>query len=64
MAKVVVIDDEPNIRTFLDMLLRPQGYDVLLVDNGWRGLQLYRQEHPDVILLDLNMPELDGITVL
>jgi len=65
MAKVLVIDDEPGIRSLLDMLLRPQGYyDVILADNGWKGLQLYRQEHPDVILLDLKMPELDGVTVL
>ena len=64
MAKVLVIDDEPNVRTLLDMLLRPKGYDVMLADNGWTGLQLYRQEHPDVILLDLKMPKLDGLTVL
>lgn len=64
MAKVLVIDDAPNVRTLLDMLLRQQGYDVVLAENGWKGLQLYRQKHPDVILLDLNMPELDGVTVL
>lgn len=64
MATVLVIDDAPNIRTLLDLLLRQQGYDVVLADNGWTGLQLYRQKHPDVILLDLNMSELDGVTVL
>ena len=64
MAKVLVIDDEPNVRTLLDILLRQEGYDVILADNGWTGLQLYRQEHPDLILLDLNMPEFDGVTVL
>ena len=64
MAKVLVIDDAPNVRTLLDMILRHHGYDVVLADNGWKGLQLYRQKHPDVILLDLNMPELDGVTVL
>ena len=64
MAKVLVIDDEPNVRTLLDILLRQEGYDVILADNGWTGLQLYRQEHPDVILLDLKMPGLDGVTVL
>ncbi len=64
MGKILVIDDQPNVRALLDMLLRQQGYDVVLADNGWKGLRLYRQEHPDVILLDLNMPELDGVTVL
>ena len=64
MAKILVIDDQPNVRAFLDILLRQQGYDVVLAENGWKGLQLYRQDHPDVILLDLNMPELDGVTVL
>lgn len=64
MAKILVIDDTPNVRVLLDILLRQQGYEVVLADNGWMGLQLYRQQHPDVILLDLNMPELDGVTVL
>jgi DNA-binding response OmpR family regulator len=64
MAKILVIDDEPNVRTLLDMRLRHQGYDVLFADSGRKGLQLYRQEHPDVIVLDLRIPELDGITVL
>ncbi|HXT67184.1 MAG TPA: response regulator [Nitrospiraceae bacterium] len=64
MAKILVIDDEPNVRTLLEMRLRQQGYDVLFADNGWKGLQLYRQEHPHVIVLDLKMPELDGITIL
>ena len=64
VAKILVIDDEPNVQTLLDMRLRQQGYDVLFADNGWKGLQLYRQEHPHVIVLDLKMPELDGVTVL
>jgi len=64
MAKILVIDDAPNFRAILDILLRGNGYDVLLADNGRRGLELYRHEHPDVITLDLNMPGLDGIAVL
>ena len=64
MAKILVIDDAPNVRALLGMRLRYQGHDVLFAENGWKGLQLYRQEHPDVILLDLNTPELDGVTVL
>lgn len=64
MVKVLVIDDEPEARVLLDIHLRHRGYDVILAGDGWKGLQLYQQEHPDVILLDLNMPELDGFTVL
>jgi len=64
VAKILVIDDEPHVRALLEMRLRHQGYDVLFADNGWKGLELYHQEHPDVIVLDLRMPELDGVTVL
>ena len=64
MAKVLGIDDEPNMRTLLDMLLRSKWHDVMLADNGWTGLQLFHKERPDVILLDLNMPKLDGVTLL
>jgi DNA-binding response OmpR family regulator len=64
MAKVLVVDDEPNVRILLDMRLRHHGYDVLFADNGWKGIELYNQDHPDVIVLDLRMPELDGVTVL
>ena len=63
MAKVLVIDDEAHARVLLDIHLSHRGYDVLLAGDV-EGLQLFHQEHPDVILLDLNMPELDGVTVL
>jgi len=64
MAKVLVIDDEQGIRSLLDTLLSRKGYDVVLADGGRRGLELFRRERPDVVVLDLNMPELDGIAVL
>jgi len=64
MVKVLVIDDEPVVLALLDILLSQKGYDVVLADGGWKGLELYRREHPDVVILDLKMPELDGVTVL
>jgi DNA-binding NtrC family response regulator len=66
MAKILVIDDEQGIRDLLDTLLRRKGYDVDVVDaeSGQKGLDLFRQEHPDIIVLDLKMPGMDGLTVL
>jgi CheY-like chemotaxis protein len=64
MAKVLVIDDEVNIRTLTHMFLTRLGYEVLLADNGLEGVELYHREHPDVIVLDLRMPWMDGVEVL
>jgi CheY-like chemotaxis protein len=64
MSKILVIDDEPSIRDLLDRLLRRKGYDVVLAESGRKGLELFRRERPDVIVLDLKMPEMDGLTVL
>jgi DNA-binding response OmpR family regulator len=64
MAKILVIDDEESIRGLLDTILRRKGYDVVLADSGRKGLELFRREHPDVIVLDLKMPEMDGLAVL
>jgi CheY-like chemotaxis protein len=64
MAKVLVIDDEQGIRSLLDTLLSRKGYDVVLAESGRKGLELFRRERPDVLVLDLKMPEMDGLTVL
>ena len=64
MSKILVIDDEQSIRDLLDRLLRRKGYDVVLAESGRKGLDLFRRERPDVIVLDLKMPEMDGLTVL
>jgi CheY-like chemotaxis protein len=64
MTKILVIDDEQGIRDLLDTLLRRKGYDVVLAESGRQGLEFFRRERPDVIVLDLKMPEMDGLTVL
>ena len=64
MAKILVIDDEEGIRSLLDTLLSRKGYDVVLASSGRKGLDLFRREHPDVVVLDLKMPEMDGVAVL
>lgn len=64
MKKILVIDDEPGIRGLLATILERKGYAVLLADGGRKGLDLFRRERPDLIVLDLKMPDIDGITVL
>ena len=64
MAKILVIDDEQGIRDLLDTLLRRKGYDVVLAASGQKGLEIFSRERPDVIVLDLKMPGMDGLTVL
>jgi two-component system OmpR family response regulator len=64
MAKILVIDDEQGIRDLLDTLLSRKGYNVVLADSGQKGLEVFRRERPDVVVLDLKMPGMDGLTVL
>ena len=54
----------PSIRGLLDTLLTRKGYTVVLADGGRKGVELFRLEHPDVVVLDLKMPEMDGMAVL
>jgi DNA-binding response OmpR family regulator len=58
--KVLVIDDEPAIRLLCRVNLEAEGMDVLEAADGLAGLELARAESPDVIVLDVMMPELDG----
>jgi DNA-binding response OmpR family regulator len=64
MAKILVIDDEQGIRDLLDTLLRRKGYDVVLAADGQKGLESFRRERPDVVILDLKMPVMNGLAVL
>jgi DNA-binding response OmpR family regulator len=64
MAKILIIDDEPGIRGLFATLLEQKGYAVLLAANGTKGLELFRREAPDVTVLDLKMPGMDGLAVL
>jgi two-component system, OmpR family, response regulator len=64
MAKILVIDDEPSIRELLDTLLSRKGYGVVLAGSGQKGLEVFRRERPDVVVLDLKMPGMDGLTIL
>src|SRR5882757_3388947 len=60
----LVIDDEPQIRRLLRVTLEANGYDVIDAATGQEGLVQAAQCRPNVIVLDLGLPDLDGITVL
>jgi two-component system KDP operon response regulator KdpE len=64
MTRVLVVDDEPQIRRALSLHLGARGYEVLLADSGERAMQLAASEHPDVVLLDLGLPGMDGALVI
>ena len=61
---ILVIDNNRGDRHFLDTIFRHRGYEVLLAENGEKGLELFRREQPDVIVLDLKLEEMNGLTVL
>lgn len=63
-SRILVIDDEPQIRRFLDISLRAQGHCVLLAANAADGLALLATEGADLLILDLGLPDRDGRAVL
>jgi CheY-like chemotaxis protein len=58
---ILVIDDEPHVVTYLEMLLQDAGYRTISAENGKVGLERTRKEKPDLVCLDINMPEESGI---
>jgi threonine synthase len=62
--RVLVVDDDRMIRMLVKLLLEKEGYDVIEGENGLQAVELARRERPDLIVLDLMMPEMDGFAVL
>jgi two-component system OmpR family response regulator len=61
--RVLVVDDEPNIRDLLATVLRFHGFDVTTADRGATALDRARRDPPDVVVLDVGLPDLDGFEV-
>jgi CheY-like chemotaxis protein len=64
MTKILVIDDDARDRGLLVAVLEERGYEVISADNGGAGLMLCHRRTPDAVVLDLNMPGIDGRTIL
>jgi nitrogen regulation protein NR(I) len=62
--QVLIVDDEPNLRKILAAQLSRDGYDVLLAEDGEEGLATLREHHIDLVITDLRMPKVDGMTLL
>ncbi|MDO5060044.1 MAG: response regulator transcription factor [Actinomycetaceae bacterium] len=62
-ARLLVVDDEPNIRDLLASSLRFAGFEVLVASDGASAFNLAATEHPDLVVLDVMLPDMDGFTV-
>ena len=62
--QVLIVDDEPNLRKILAAQLSRDGYEVMLAEDGEQGLSMLREHHIDLVVTDLKMPKVDGMTLL
>ena len=62
--RLLTIDDEPRVRESIAVYFEDSGYELLEAENGQIGLDVFRREKPDIILVDLRMPEVDGLEVV
>jgi len=61
--KILVVDDEPDVASLLTLMLKSQGYDVITARDGQEALEKARNQNPDLILLDVMLPKMDGYKV-
>jgi two-component system, OmpR family, alkaline phosphatase synthesis response regulator PhoP len=64
MTKILVIDDEPSIVKLVTAYLKPEGYEVFTASDGIQGLKAARAYKPDLVVLDLMLPGMDGLEIL
>ena len=63
IKKILVVDDEPDVASLLTLMLKSQGYEVITAGDGQDALEKARSEKPDLIVLDIMLPKLDGYRV-
>lgn len=64
MTKIAIIEDDSAIHQMYRMKFESEGFDVQLASDGRTGVELVRKFHPDIVLLDMQMPEVDGLAAL
>lgn len=64
MAKILIIEDDAEVRALIRLLLEGEGYDVQVAENGVDGIEAFRAGSPDVVITDLLMPRQDGIETI
>ena len=62
--RVLIVDDEPHMLRLTELSLKKGGFDILIGRNGREALEIAAREHPDLIVMDVVMPELDGLAAL
>ena len=61
-SKILIVDDDIGIRMLLSKFLQRNGFETLVAEDGLEGVELAKKHHPDLIILDVVMPRMDGLT--
>jgi two-component system, chemotaxis family, chemotaxis protein CheY len=64
MSKILVVDDAEFLRVRISKMLTAEGFEVIEADNGAKAIETYKSAQPDLVLMDITMPEMDGLTAL
>ena len=64
MARILVVDDEATVLSLFEVILTRLGHEVLTASNGRRGVDIYRRHRPMATILELNLPDINGVEVL
>lgn len=64
MAKILIVDDAEFLRVRISKMLSGEGHQILEAENGLRAVETYKAENPNLVLMDITMPEMDGLSAL
>jgi two-component system, chemotaxis family, chemotaxis protein CheY len=64
MAKILIVDDAEFLRVRITKMLSGDGFEVFEAENGLKAVETYKRVHPDLVLMDVTMPEMDGLSAL